>query len=364
MIACCLCKLKKPLSFKRKKEITVETKVFQLSEIKKAAALIQQGELISFPTETVYGLGADAKNEQAVQKVYQAKGRPSDNPLIVHVASKEAVVEYVNEIPEVAETLMNQFWPGPLTLIFKVKEGVFANTVTAGLDSVAIRMPDNEATLTLIKEANTPLVGPSANTSGKPSPTTASHVYHDLKGKIAGILDDGETGVGLESTVLDITDPTCPTILRPGGISKGELEEIIGFVTVDKHLVSSDETPKAPGMKYKHYSPNEPVVIVDGSQELWQRAIAYYQSLGETVGLMANDEIVMSFSSPMIKTFSLGEKDNIQTASQRMYAGLRHFEKTDATIILAESYPETGLGIAYMNRLEKAAGNQYYKSNE
>ncbi|WP_370567463.1 L-threonylcarbamoyladenylate synthase [Desemzia sp. RIT 804] len=342
----------------------METKVFQTSEIKEAAALIKQGELISFPTETVYGLGADAKNEQAVQKVYQAKGRPSDNPLIVHVASKEEVVDYVKEIPEVAETLMNHFWPGPLTLIFKVKEGVFANTVTAGLDSVAIRMPDNEATLILIKEANTPLVGPSANTSGKPSPTMALHVYHDLKGKIAGILDDGETGVGLESTVLDITDPKNPTILRPGGISKAELEKEIGFVTVDQHLVSSDETPKAPGMKYKHYSPNEPVIIVDGDQQLWQNAVNHYQSLGEKIGLMANDEIIAGFSNQDIESFSLGEKGNIQTASHRMYAGLRHFEKTKATIILAEPYPENGLGIAYMNRLKKSAANQYYQKNE
>ncbi|MFL2100317.1 L-threonylcarbamoyladenylate synthase [Desemzia sp. FAM 23991] len=341
----------------------METKLFHLSEIKEAAAWIKKGELISFPTETVYGLGADAKNEQAVQKVYQAKGRPSDNPLIVHIASKEDVQNYVKEIPAVAETLMDQFWPGPLTLIFKVKESVFANTVTAGLDSVAIRMPNNEATLELIKEADTPLVGPSANTSGKPSPTTAMHVYHDLKGKIAGILDDGETGVGLESTVLDITDPENPTILRPGGISKTELEEVIGFVSVDQHLVSSEETPKAPGMKYKHYSPNEPVIIVDGSQQLWESAIKHYQSLGEKVGLMANESIVAAFSDPTIESFSLGEEGNIQTASHRMYAGLRHFEKTEASIILAEPYPETGLGIAYMNRLKKAAANQYYKNH-
>lgn len=342
----------------------METKIFQPSEIKEAAALIKQGELVSFPTETVYGLGADAKNEQAVQKVYQAKGRPSDNPLIVHVAAKEDVVNYVQEIPEVAKTLMDFFWPGPLTIIFKGKEGVFASPVTAGLDSVAIRMPNNETTLALIKEAKTPLVGPSANTSGKPSPTTASHVYHDLKGNIAGILDDGETGVGLESTVLDITDPKNPTILRPGGISKADLEEKIGFVTVDQHLVSSDETPKAPGMKYKHYSPNEPVIIVEGNLSLWQSAITHYQSLGEKIGLMANEEIVAAFSKQVKDVFSLGEKDNIQTASHRLFAGLRYFEKTEATIILVAAYPETELGVAYMNRLKKAAANQYYKDAE
>lgn len=342
----------------------VETKIFQQSEIKEAAALIKKGELVSFPTETVYGLGADAMNDQAVKNVYQAKGRPSDNPLIVHVGSKEEVYAYVKSVPEVAETLMEHFWPGPLTLIFAAKEGVFADTVTAGLNSVAIRMPKNQATLELIKEAGVPLVGPSANTSGKPSPTTAGHVYHDLKGKIAGILDDGETGVGLESTVLDVTDPQNPTILRPGGISKDELETIIGYVSVDKHLVSSEETPKAPGMKYKHYSPNEPVIVVNGNNELFQKAITQYQSNGEKVGLLADDEVIGAFGNQAAAVFSLGEKEDVQSASRRLYAGLRYFETTDASVILAQAYSEDGIGTAYMNRLMKAAGNQYYNEKE
>lgn len=342
----------------------MKTKIFQASEIKTAAELIREGELISFPTETVYGLGADATNEQAVQKVYRAKGRPSDNPLIVHVATKAEVADYVTEIPTVAEILMEYFWPGPLTLIFKVKEGAFAHTVTAGLDSVAIRMPDNSVTLSLIKEAQTPLVGPSANTSGKPSPTTAKHVYHDLQGKIAGIVDGGATGVGLESTVLDITTPEKPTILRPGGISRAELEEVIGYVAVDQHLVSSDEVPKAPGMKYKHYSPDEPVIIVAGNQNLWQEAVRHYQALGQQIGILANDEMVAAFSNQVAETYSLGEKGNIHSAAHKIFAGLRYFEQTEATLILAEAYPEEGLGAAYMNRLKKAAGNQFYRSSE
>lgn len=341
----------------------METRVFQQSEIKEAAALIKKGELVSFPTETVYGLGADAMNDQAVKNVYQAKGRPSDNPLIVHVASIGEVYDYVENVPEVAETLMEHFWPGPLTLIFEAKEGVFADTVTAGLNSVAIRMPKNEATLELIKEAGVPLVGPSANTSGKPSPTTAMHVYHDLKGKIAGILDDGETGVGLESTVLDITDPKQPTILRPGGISKNELKNIVGQVFVDKHLVSSEETPKAPGMKYKHYSPNEPVIIVEGDKELFQKAVKQYESNGEKVGLLADDEVIEAFKDKVAAVFSLGEIDDIHSASRRLYAGLRYFETTEASLILAQAYPEEGIGTAYMNRLIKAAGNQFYKEH-
>lgn len=341
----------------------METRVFQQSEIKEAAALIKKGELVSFPTETVYGLGADAMNDQAVKNVYQAKGRPSDNPLIVHVASIGEVYDYVENVPEVAETLMEHFWPGPLTLIFEAKEGVFADTVTAGLNSVAIRMPKNEATLKLIKEAGVPLVGPSANTSGKPSPTTAMHVYHDLKGKIAGILDDGETGVGLESTVLDITDPKQPTILRPGGISKNELKNIVGQVFVDKHLVSSEETPKAPGMKYKHYSPNEPVIIVEGDKKLFQKAVKQYESNGEKVGLLADDEVIEAFKDKVAAVFSLGEIDDIHSASRRLYAGLRYFETTEASLILAQAYPEEGIGTAYMNRLIKAAGNQFYKEH-
>lgn len=341
----------------------METRVFQQSEIKEAASLIKKGELVSFPTETVYGLGADAMNDQAVKNVYQAKGRPSDNPLIVHVASIGEVYDYVENVPEVAETLMEHFWPGPLTLIFEAKEGVFADTVTAGLNSVAIRMPKNEATLELIKEAGVPLVGPSANTSGKPSPTTAMHVYHDLKGKIAGILDDGETGVGLESTVLDITDPKQPTILRPGGISKNELKNIVGQVFVDKHLVSSEETPKAPGMKYKHYSPNEPVIIVEGDKKLFQKAVKQYESNGEKVGLLADDEVIEAFKDKVAAVFSLGEIDDIHSASRRLYAGLRYFETTEASLILAQAYPEEGIGTAYMNRLIKAAGNQFYKED-
>lgn len=336
--------------------------MYHHTDIKTAAAHIRNGELVAFPTETVYGLGADATNEEAVEKVYQAKGRPSDNPLIVHVASKEEVAHYVTEVPAVAKTLMNRFWPGPLTLIFNVKRGIFAEPVTAGLDSIAIRMPDNELTLSLIREAQTPLVGPSANTSGKPSPTTALHVYHDLNGKIAGIVDDGATGVGLESTVLDITNPEKPTILRPGAISKEDLEKVIGFVALDQHLVSSNEVPKAPGMKYKHYSPDEPVIIVAGSQKVWQEAIRHYQSLEEDIGILANDELITAFSNQVTATYSLGEKGDIQAAAHRIFAGLRHFEQTDATLILAEAYPETGLGIAYMNRLKKAAGNQFYPS--
>ena len=341
----------------------MNTKLFQLNEIEEAARLLKEGELISFPTETVYGLGANAMNENAVKKVYAAKGRPSDNPLIVHVASIEEVENYVEELSHQAKELMTKFWPGPLTLIFKAKPGVFSKTVTGGLTSVAIRMPNNKATLALIKSVCVPLVGPSANTSGKPSPTTAAHVYHDLNGKIAGILDGGETGVGLESTVLDMTDPEKPMILRPGALTKEELESVVKKVYVDRHLVSKEESPKAPGMKYTHYSPNEPVIIISGTDELWQEAIAYYKKQGEKVGLLANENRISHYKEMVTEVFSLGNKEDITSAAKSLYAGLRFFEKTAVTIILAEAYNHNGIGDAYMNRLEKAAGNHYFPKN-
>ena len=341
--------------------IIVETIIYRPSDVLKAALKLKQGELISFPTETVYGLGADATNEAAVKKVYAAKGRPSDNPLIVHISAIKEVEQYVKQVPEIADKLMETFWPGPLTLIFKVKEQAFAPTVTAGLDSVAMRMPDNALTLQLIRESGKPLVGPSANTSGKPSPTTAEHVFHDLKGKIAGVLDDGETGVGLESTVLDISDPERPTILRPGATTKEALEQVIGTVYVDQHLISSDEAPKAPGMKYTHYSPNEPVVIVAGDKKVWKRAIETYQRQGEKIGLLANQDILHQFQADVTAVYSLGENKNINEASKLLYSGLRYFETTQATVILAQAYTQNGLGEAYMNRLQKAAGNHFFE---
>lgn len=339
------------------------TKIWHKQDIQKAATEIQAGQLVAFPTETVYGLGADATNNEAVQQVYLAKGRPSDNPLIVHLADKNEVQKYVTEIPAIAEKLMTAFWPGPLTLIFKANKAALAPLVTAGLDSVAIRMPDNQLTLDFIEACGVPLVGPSANTSGKPSPTTAEHVYHDLAGRIAGVLDDGETGVGLESTVVDVTNPEKLMILRPGAISQEILEEKLGIkVNVDQHLVNPEEQPKAPGMKYQHYSPNEPVVLIK-NQEDWLAAINYYQEKGEKVGLLANKSILFLYQNKAVATYELGEAGDIDAAGQKLYAGLRYFAETSATIILAETFNQTGFGEAVMNRLEKAAGFYYFQKS-
>lgn len=339
------------------------TKIWHKKDIHIAAAAIQSGQLVSFPTETVYGLGADATNNEAVKQVYLAKGRPSDNPLIVHIANQAEVATYVTEIPDIAEQLMTHFWPGPLTLIFKANKEALAPLVTAGLNSVAMRMPDNQMTLDFIHASGVPLVGPSANTSGKPSPTTATHVYHDLAGKIAGILDDGETGVGLESTVVDITDPEKLVILRPGAISQEEIEQTLGItMNMNQHLVNQEEQPKAPGMKYQHYSPNEPVILI-GKEEDWAAAIDYYQAKGEKIGLLANESILSLYEKQAVASYNLGEAGNLASAGQRLYAGLRYFSETPATIILAETFSKKGFGQAVMNRLEKAAGFHYFQKS-
>ncbi|MEC6748455.1 L-threonylcarbamoyladenylate synthase [Marinilactibacillus sp. XAAS-LB27] len=332
----------------------METIWIKEQELEKAAQLLLEGEVVTFPTETVYGLGADATNEEAVKKIYEAKGRPADNPLIIHVSSIEQAYEYAEEIPEAAQKIMEAFWPGPCTIVLK-KKGPIAPTVTAGLETVGIRMPDHPIALQLIKDTGKPLAAPSANSSGKPSPTSAQHVYRDLNGKIAGIVEGGETGVGLESTVLDLSNPELPTILRPGGISRNEIEAVIGPVRFNPDLANHSDTPVAPGMKYTHYSPTEPVIIISEKGIGWEKAIKKYQIEGEVVGILASEETIKQFGTKETVMFSLGEKSDVISASRRLFKGLRFFEETKATIILAEPFNRSGIGEAYMNRLEKAA---------
>lgn len=339
----------------------METKQFTAYQIDQAADLIRQGELVSFPTETVYGLGASALNEAAVKQVYAVKGRPSDNPLIVHVSDFEMVKQYVNDFPDHTTALVDSFWPGPLTLIFDVKSNAFSASVTGGLNTVAFRMPNNQKTLELIKTAGVPLVGPSANTSGRPSPTTAQHVYHDLHGKIAGILDDGPTQIGVESTVLDLTAKDgIPVILRPGAVTKESLERVVGQVFVDQHLISEKEAPKAPGMKYKHYAPNAPVWIIDGSQEVFKKAIEWAKRKHQRIGLFADDQITSTFSTDVEAVFSFGE-GSVEQGAKLLFAGLRSLDEQTIDVIFAQAFPESGLGIAYMNRLKKAANQKILK---
>ncbi len=326
-----------------------------------AAQKLKDGELIAFPTETVYGLGANALLGGSVAGIYEAKGRPSDNPLIVHIGEKEQIHGLVEEIPLVAEKLMEKFWPGPLTLIFQKKEGVFPDVVTAGLSSVAIRMPDHPVALDLLRKAGCPTAAPSANLSGKPSPTTAEHVREDLDGKIAGIVDGGPTGVGLESTVLDVTG-SIPQILRPGGITREQLEEVIGEVSVDPGLVKDSDAPKAPGMKYKHYAPKAPLTLVEGTPQFIQKLINEERALGKKVGVYTVEEHAHLYDADIVITG--GSREELDSVAEKMYGVLRQFDKEQPDLIFGEVYPEAGIGIAIMNRLKKAAGGRIIKQDK
>lgn len=331
------------------------SKRYHESDIPEAAAALKRGELVAFPTETVYGLGAEATNVTAVGKVYAAKGRPSDNPLIVTVADADMVGQYATITP-LAAKLMQAFWPGPLTIILNILPGRLSMKVTGGLQTAAFRNPDNALTRKLIATAGVPIVGPSANTSGKPSPTTADHVLHDLDGKIAGVLDDGPTQVGVESAIIDLT-VTPPAILRPGAIGPDELEPLIGHVDTAAHHVGQNEAPKAPGMKYKHYAPAAQVVVVDDPAQ-FSAAVAWAKQTGQVFGLLATDAILAQY--PTIPSYSLGK--DVQSAAHALFAGLRWFDlHPDVTLVLAQAFSKTELSAAYMNRLLKSAGDMHFQ---
>ena len=268
------------------------------------------------------------------------------------------VEKYASEIPDNARKLMKEFWPGSLTIILNIKKGVLSKTVTGGLSTVAFRFPDCQPTLDLIKEAGVPIVGPSANTSGKPSPTTAQHVYHDLHGKIAGIIDNGPTRVGVESTVLDMSTDQ-PVILRPGAVTKHQIEEVIGSIDLNHHHVGKNETPKAPGMKYKHYAPNAQVYIVDEGTD-WKQVVDWIKQQPFDVGMMAEEKILQQSTLPMNAIqFSLGK--NVADASARLFDGLRQFDdQPNVKAIVTQAFPAKDLGRAYMNRLNKSAGGEHF----
>ncbi|WP_430339864.1 L-threonylcarbamoyladenylate synthase [Rossellomorea vietnamensis] len=327
-------------------------------QIVDAAKILQQDEVVAFPTETVYGLGANATSDRAVEKIFKAKGRPSDNPLIVHISNKGQLDGLVEEIPVDAAKLIEAYWPGPLTIIFKNKEGVFSGKVTAGLDTVGIRMPDHPVALSIIEAAGLPIAAPSANRSGKPSPTTAQHVIDDLDGRIAGVVDGGETGVGVESTVVDCTGE-IPVILRPGGITKEQLEVVVGKVEVDPSLKEGKGAPKSPGMKYTHYAPDAPVYLVDGSKEDVQRLVDEKKGEGLKVGVLTTEERMDWYQADII--FSVGRRHDLNTVAQHLYDTLRAFNRSDVDIIFSEIFPEEGVGLAIMNRLQKAAGYRVIK---
>jgi L-threonylcarbamoyladenylate synthase len=327
----------------------MKTIVYEPTEenIIKCAEIIQRGGLVAFPTETVYGLGADAFNEEASKSVYTAKGRPSDNPLIVHISRASDIGQLTPMLSQDIVTLIDNFWPGPLTLVVKKKDNI-SDVVSGGLDTVAVRLPDNEATRDLINRAGTPLVGPSANTSGRPSPTKAEHVLHDLDGRIDAIIDGGTCRVGIESTVLDMTGDT-PTILRPGLVTKENLEAALGKpVALDPTLTAGKPTdedfkPKAPGMKYKHYAPKADMLIVEGNRidvgNEVERLRRLNEKLGNKVGVLLFEE----------KTFN--------EAAHEFFSDLRDMDEQGVDMIIAGALSDTdGVGFAVMNRMLKSAG--------
>ncbi|OHX42636.1 L-threonylcarbamoyladenylate synthase [Cytobacillus oceanisediminis] len=325
------------------------------SQCSQAADLLKKNEVVAFPTETVYGLGGNAENDEAVRKIFEAKGRPSDNPLIIHIADKGKLDAFVTEIPQNAQALMDRFWPGPLTLIFNLKEGVLSHYATADLSTVAVRMPDHPVALALLNKTGLPIAAPSANRSGRPSPTTADHVWEDLNGRIAGLVDGGPTGVGVESTVVDCTGDV-PVILRPGGITREQLEEAVGEIIVDPALADESQAPKSPGMKYRHYAPDAPLYLVEGTKEDIQYFVEDKKKEGLSVGVLTTSENLEFYRADFI--YACGQRDKLETVASSLYEALRYFNTTNADIIFCEMFPGEGVGHAIMNRLMKAAGHR------
>lgn len=331
--------------------------------ILKGADILKRGGTVAFPTETVYGLGVNGLDENAIDKVFIAKGRPQDNPLILHVSSIEEVYPLVESIDERAKKLMKKFWPGPLTLIFE-KSDIISNKLTGGLSTVAIRMPKHIVASELIKHSNLPIAAPSANLSGKPSPTNAEHVICDLNGKVDMIIDGGSTGIGVESTVLDISED-IPMILRPGGITYEELLEILPDVEYDKSIIKDNENiiPKSPGQKYKHYSPKAEMIVFSGELENVSSEIKRYSKKmklrGKKVGIMATEETEKEYSEETVLV--VGSRNEKESIAKNLFNILRQFDDLNVDIILAEGVDTHHIGTAIMNRMRKACGGNIRK---
>ena len=335
----------------------MNTKRLTSNDIDIAADIIKNGGLVAIPTETVYGLAANALDGKAVSKIFKAKGRPMDNPLIVHVSCIEEIDKLVSEIPPQAKKLANTFWPGPLTIILK-RSNIIPAEVSAGLDTVAIRLPNNDVTRKLIKIAGVPLAAPSANTSGSPSPTSANHVLHDLDGKIDAILDAGDCRVGLESTVITLTSPV-PTLLRPGGITVEELRNVLGNVEIDKAVidkVDSLETVSSPGMKYKHYSPKTKIIIVDGDNESFIKYVNSRSSDKVAALCYIDDQPKLN-----VKTVTFGKMNDYNMQASELFSALRKIDDLNVNIVYARCPKKSGVGLAVYNRLIRAAGFEVVK---
>lgn len=351
----------------------METRVIQIEQrnieelynnkdIALAAEIIKEGGLVAFPTETVYGLGANALNVEASKKIYSAKGRPSDNPLILHIGEIADVEKFAKDIPQIFFVLADKFWPGPMTVILKKKD-IIPKATSGGLDTVAIRMPSNTVAKALIKRAGVPIAAPSANVSGRPSPTKAVHVLEDMKGKIDMIIDGGSVGIGVESTIVDLTE-NIPTLLRPGAITIEMLKEICTKVNVDpaiEHLLDASLTPKAPGMKYKHYAPKADMTIVKGEENKVLKYFSdYILKSDKSMAVITVGEHLESVKKIIknnnVKALSVGSIKDMDSIAHNLFDILRKCDELKVDFILSEAFDETGIGKAIMNRLKKAAG--------
>lgn len=354
------------------KMISIRRDALEDGGLLEAAAILKRGGVVAFPTETVYGLGANALDGQAASKIYAAKGRPSDNPLIVHIAKASDLIPLVDEIPETGRALMEAYWPGPLTMIFN-KSPVVPYATTGGLDTVAVRMPDDLIARRLIELSGVPVAAPSANLSGRPSPTTAEHVFQDMEGRIEMIVDGGPVGIGVESTILDVTGKV-PMLLRPGAVTVEMLRETVGEVEADPAMSGSMEPgikPRAPGMKYRHYAPRANLTLVE--DEVWEGAAVSARVVetitrlaldgagrGRSVGIICTDETRGLYPAGMTVR-SLGRRDREETIAHSLFAALREFDGLEVEEIYSESFWGEHLGRAIMNRLAKAAGHHIVK---
>ena len=336
----------------------MKTRLLASKEIKIASKIIKDGGLVAIPTETVYGLAANALDGKAISKIFEAKGRPMDNPLIVHVSSIDEIYSLVEDFPEKARKLAQKFWPGPLTIILK-KSNIIPDEVSAGLDTVAIRLPDSMVTRALIKESNVPLAAPSANISGSPSPTNAKHVLDDLNGKIDAVLDDGPCRVGVESTVISLVSD-IPKLLRPGGITAEELRDVLGEVEIDKAVldrINPDEKVSSPGMKYKHYAPRIKIIIIDSNSENF---INFVNSKNKNnIAALCYEEEKCKLN---VKTITYGKKNNLSTQANELFDALRRIDNLkDVDLVYARCPKKEGVGLAVYNRLIRAAGFEVLK---
>lgn len=347
----------------------METKIIKIDQesyfnkiLNYPAKILKTGGLVAFPTETVYGLGANALDAEAIKKIFEAKGRPGDNPLIVHISNIEDLDDLVGKYSGMVKKVISKFWPGPLTIVFKRSE-IVPDIVTAGLDTVAVRMPENPIAKKLIDISGVPVAAPSANLSGKPSPTQAKHVIEDLSGKIDCIIDGGVCDVGLESTVLDLSEEQAK-ILRPGGVTIEEIREIIPSVVYDPALENKDLIPKSPGMKYIHYAPNADVFMLenfDGTLEKKEALIHLINQefQNQKVGFMGSKSFVDLFNEYF--SLSLGHRGNMEKIASNLFKVLREFDENKVDVIIAESFEKVGVGHAIMNRLSKSAGYKMIK---